>query len=481
MDQLKSRNWPLIVDLDRTLLKTDTLIEQFLVLLIKAPRAALRSLLALRQGKASFKRAIIDDAPLDAEALAINETLLEYLNDQRDQGRALHLVTAADQRVADAVAGKIEIFESAVGTNRDHNLKGIHKRDYLVETFPDGFSYAGDSSADIPIWESAKSAVLVGVGEQTRRAVEAMDCEIEVEIEGANRSLKQWLRLLRVHQWSKNVLIFVPLLLAHRYVDISAVLAVFVGFLAMSIMASGTYVINDIVDVSADRQHRTKRFRPIASGDVDAGIALLVALLLIASGLGIGAAMALPVAGLFLVYLAVTLSYSFLLKRMVMVDIFVLASLYTLRILIGVTILGAAVSYWLLMFAFLFFFSLSMAKRHVEIVHASRKQGPDSPITGRGYLTSDAPLTLATGVSANMVAVLVLGLYVANDIYPATAYNHPEWLWGVVSMVLIWSTRIWLLSHRGELNDDPVSFALRDRSSLFIGALTAILFVLSVI
>ncbi|QOG07127.1 UbiA family prenyltransferase [Aureimonas sp. OT7] len=472
---------PLIIDLDRTMLKTDTLIEQFLILLIRAPHLALRALLSLRHGKAAFKAAIVDHAPINVDALAVNQLLLSYLQQQLSAGRELHLVTAADQRIADAVSQRLGIFRSATGTNRDHNLKGIHKRDYLISAFPSGFSYAGDSTADIPIWKAAKSAVLVGVKARTRRTVEALNCTIEADIEGSDRSLKQWIRLMRVHQWSKNVLIFVPLFLSHRYYDIHTVMMCVLCFAAMSIMASGTYIINDIVDVSADRQHRTKRFRPIAHGDIDAGAASVTAGSMIAAGLFFVANLSIPVFILFIVYLLTTIAYSFLLKRMVMVDVLVLASLYTLRVLIGVVIIGDQLSHWLLMFAFFFFFSLSLAKRHVEIVNAASRNGPDSSILNRGYKTGDAPLTLATGVSTNIASITVLSLYVATDIYPAALYNHPEWLWGVVSMVLIWSTRIWLLAHRGELNDDPVSFALRDPASLAIGFVTASFFALSIV
>jgi 4-hydroxybenzoate polyprenyltransferase len=472
---------PLIVDLDRTLLKTDTLVEQFLQLLFRSPMAAMRALASISEGKAGFKRQVIEGAPLNVQGLVFNEDFVAYLRGQKALGRHLHLVTAADQRVADSVAQHLPIFDSAVGTNANHNLKGTHKRDYLLAAFPGGFVYAGDSSADIPIWAVADAAILVGVSSSTRLAVEGLPCEIEAEFETRNRSAKQWMRLMRVHQWSKNALIFAPLILAHLYFDLAAVGFALVTFLAMSLMASGTYVINDILDIVADRNHKTKRFRPIASGDIDAGVALVVAIALILTALGIGMAVSLPVFGLLLLYLATTLSYSIFLKRLVMVDVFVLASLYTLRIVIGIVVLQVAISYWLLMFSFFFFFSLSLAKRHVEIVQAARKVAGDVPIQGRGYRTGDAPLTLATGVAAKMVAVLVLSLYIVNDIYPEAAYARPEWLWGIVSMVLIWASRIWLLSQRGELNDDPVTFALRDRPSLLIGTIAATAFVVSVI
>lgn len=470
---------PLIVDLDRTLLKTDTLVEQFLVVLFSAPVVALRALQKLRTGKAAFKAAVIDAAPIDVDTLVLNQDLLEYLKTQKRNGRPLHLVTAADQRVADAVAERVGLFDTATGTNDNHNLKGQHKRDYLLQTFPGGFSYAGDSSADIPIWRVANSAALVGVSAETRRIVETLDCDIEIEIEGPNRSYRQWTRLLRIHQWSKNLLVFAPLFLAHLYTEPRAIFAAIVGFVAMSILASGTYVINDLSDIAADRAHRTKKFRPVASGDIDAGVAFVVAIALIVTGLCLGFLFSWQTGALLGLYLVTTLSYSLVFKKTVLVDVFILAGLYTLRLYLGVVVIGAVNSYWLLIFSFFFFLSLSLAKRHVEIVHAARKAQGDVVIPGRGYRTGDAPLTLATGISTNMVAVMVLSLYVANDAYPEAMYARPEFLWCIVAMVLVWSLRIWLLSHRGELNDDPVSFAVRDRTSILLGLLAGLAFLAS--
>lgn len=471
---------PLVVDLDRTFLRSDTLIEQFLSLLFRSPFKALLALRRLSSGRAAFKEEVTSRAPLSGDGLAVNEELLEYLLAQRDAGRTLHLVTAADQRVADVVAEKFGIFESATGSSDRRNLKGHAKRDYLVEAFPDGYAYAGDSRADIPIWQAARGAVLVGVGETVRQSVGTMGIAVEKDLPREKPGIRTWLRLFRAHQWSKNLIVFVPLFLSHLFTSPTAILASLVSFLAMCLVASGTYIINDLVDVEADRQHPTKRFRPVASGRIDAGVAFVFALLLISAGLLAAVSVNMAVAAAVVLYIATTLAYSFWLKRIAMVDIFVLASLYTVRLAIGTYAIGAVVSVWLMMFSFFFFFSLSLAKRHVELVTTAIRNPEQIQIKNRGYRTTDAPFTLATGVATNAVAMLVLGLYVANDIYPAENYADPRLLWGVVGMVMLWSTRIWLLSHRGELNDDPVAFAVKDRVSLLIGAATAVLFALSV-
>ena len=480
--QRDENDLPLIVDLDRTLLRTDTLIEQFLILFLAAPPKALSALRTLGRGKAAFKEAVIDLSPVSPDALVLNEELLDYLLEQREKGRPLHLITAADQRVADAVAQKVGIFDKVIGSSDGHNLKGANKRDYLLEHFPDGFSYAGDSPSDLDVWREARSAVLVGVNGATRRAVHAMDRHVEKDIPRPHAGARAWLRLFRVHQWSKNILVFVALILSQQYGNLDAWLASLGGFLSMCLIASGTYIVNDIADIESDRQHRSKKFRPIASGHIDAGLGLLVSAILIAAGLALGALTAFPALPLFGLYLLTTLAYSLALKRIVLVDVFLLAILYTLRIMVGVLLVDGPVPHWLIMFSLFFFFSLSLAKRHVEIVTAAAAgDAPQTAIKGRGYRVGDAPFTLTLGIATNMVAILVLGLYVASDIYPAENYGHPVWLWGIVSMVMIWSSRIWLLSHRGELDDDPVSFAMRDRTSGLIGLLTAIFFVLSII
>jgi 4-hydroxybenzoate polyprenyltransferase len=479
MDQLNASLAPLAVDLDRTLIRSDSLVEHFLQNLFHRPRKALRAILTLRKGKAAFKRAVTLAVRLDSSHLLFNEELLEYLRVQHRQGRELHLVTAADQSVADLVAGKMAMFTSAVGSSPELNLKGAQKLEYLEGRFPQGFSYAGDSAADLVIWRKARSAVLVGVRASTRRAVAAMGCAIELDIAAERKRLRDWLSLIRVHQWSKNLSLFVPLILGHAFMNPAAVLSVLVGFIAMSLVASGTYIFNDISDLASDRLHPTKRARPIARGAIDAGPAFGVAVLAIAVGLALMATQSVAAAALLVAYFAISLSYSSALKRLAIVDIFVLAGLYTIRIFMGGYLAGATASHWLVMFSFFFFFSLSLAKRHVEIVTAGRSTNTDVTINGRGYRTSDAPLTLALGVSTSLASVLIFSLYIANDMYPRGLYHHPEWLWTNVILVMMWSSRIWLFSHRGELDDDPVSFALRDPPSILMGLAVAVVLVLA--
>lgn len=463
--------YPLAVDLDRTLLKTDTLVEQTLKLLFQRPWALPKVLLGLLRGRAELKRRLAEECTLDPAEFVFDDDLLCYLHEQRAGGRALHLVTASTQKSADIVGRELDLFETSVGTSGTTNLKGRHKLEHLTRTFPDGFSYAGDSTADLVIWKCAKGAVLVGVSDAVRKEVQRMGTTVEADIRRDRPRLFTWLSLMRVHQWSKNLLLFVPFFLSQDHGDASTILALLTGFVALSLAASGNYILNDIVDVGADRAHRTKRERPIAKGLIDAGQAFVVALLLLCAGIALAGSVSLFAAGLISVYLAVALSYSLFLKRLAIADILTLGGLYTLRVAIGMVLIGAPLSHWLLMFSYVFFFSLSTAKRHVEIVTAATQV--EGRIKGRGYTTGDAPLTLSLGVGSLLLSLLVLSLYVVMDVYTLSAYGEPAWLWAAVLLVAGWGMRIWLFSHRGELDDDPVAFALRDRTSLLMGAGTA--------
>lgn len=473
------RALPLVVDLDRTLIRTDSLTEQFLVGLCQRPWRTVRTLFELRKGKAAFKSAVFRLGNLHTDAMIYNQELLDYLKAEKRAGRRLHLVTAANQGVADAIGRELGIFDSHIGSSAEENLKGQQKLTYLERAFPEGFVYAADSHADLAIWQKARGAILVGVNERLRKAVEAAGVPVERSFDPGRPTLRDWLRLMRLHQWAKNLLIFVPLLLGHRYTDSVAISLSMLGFLSIGLAASGTYIINDISDLRADRAQPSKRRRPIASGLVDAGHAVLVALLLIITGLAIMFSLSYAAAGILVLYLAATLTYSFIGKRLPLVDIFILAGLYTLRIILGITLVGTEFSYWLLLFSFFFFFSLSSAKRHVEIVTTRQRDPTLQRIPGRGYLVSDEPLTLTYGVATTVAALLILTLYVANDLYPVDAYSQPAWLWGDIVVIMMWTSRIWLLSHRGELDDDPVAFALSDRISLGLGLLMLVFFGLS--
>jgi 4-hydroxybenzoate polyprenyltransferase len=460
---------PLVVDLDDTLLRTDTLYEVFAAVLFKKPLSAARALVELRKGRSAFKSAICVEGILEVQSLPVNQDVVEYLQEQKSRGREIHLVSAAAQTIVDAVAERFELFESATGSSDARNLKGPVKAAYLRGLFPQGFAYAGDSRADLAVWREAGAAVLVGTSNAVSRKAERYT-KIEARFDGILASAKDWRKLFRLHQWSKNALIFVALFLGHAYSDPSAWLSVIAGFVFFSIAASGTYVLNDLADLSSDRRHATKRERPMAAGRIPLRLGMTAAVVTIGFGL-MGMLAVGPTAFLLTVsYLAITLSYSFRFKTAAMLDVLILASLYTIRIILGAELANVALSDWLLVFSMFFFLSLSMAKRYVEVV----KAGSDAKIRGRGYSGADAVLLLNFGIATCSCAVFTICMYLLEAAFPSNAYSTPQLLWIAVLSIALWSMRIWLLAVRGELDDDPVAFAIKDRKSLFLGATAAI-------
>ncbi|MEM6857733.1 MAG: UbiA family prenyltransferase [Pseudomonadota bacterium] len=460
---------PLIVDLDDTLLLTDTLYEAFAVKAFKKPQSAAHNLLELTKGRAAFKRALSSEGLLDVQTLPANESLLSYLQQQKLAGRPLHLVSAAEQFIVEEVADRFGIFDSATGSDGARNLKGPAKAAYLDHRFPQGFSYAGDSRADLAVWKEAEAAILVGTSDQVSKKAERFT-RIEARFDGTSASAKDWRKLFRLHQWSKNALLFVALFLGQAYNDLSAWLFVLAGFMFFSIAASGTYVLNDLADLSSDRRHATKRERPIAAGRIPIRSGMLAAIGTIGFGLaGMFALGNVPFL-LTLTYLAITLSYSFRFKSAAMLDVLILASLYTIRIILGAELADVVLSDWLLVFSMFFFLSLSMAKRYVEVV----KAGSDAKIRGRGYSGADAVLLLNFGIATCSCAVFTVCMYLLEAAFPSSAYSTPQFLWIAVLSIALWSMRVWLLAYRGELDDDPVAFAVKDRRSLLLGVVAAV-------
>lgn len=472
-----SADYPLAVDLDNTLLRVDSLIEMFVVNLLRQPWATLKALPALFRGRGTFKRHIAEINLMDVTLFPIHKGLMAYLHEQKAKGRELFLVTAADQDMANTIARQLDIFSGTTGSVEGRNLKGTRKLAYLEQQFPDGFSYAGDSPADVPIWRAARSIILVGVNGATRRAVADLGDRIERDLHTERAGPRSWLRALRIHQWTKNLLLFMPLLLAHKYGDPSAVISALLAFPFIGLVASGTYLINDLSDLDADRAHPTKCNRPIASGAIGAGAALVAALTCIGVGLLGALGISLQFLLMVLVYFAVTLAYSLFIKRIAMLDVVTLGGLYTLRVMMGTAAIGVGLSPWLLMFSLFFFLGFSLAKRYIEIVATVDANIGNEFIRGRGYKFTDGPLLLAFGITTSVVAILILTLYIANDAFPTGAYQHPQWLWLIAPIVLLWTMRVWLLCYRGEMHDDPVAFAIRDRVSWFLGFLVMLSFV----
>jgi 4-hydroxybenzoate polyprenyltransferase len=468
---------PLVLDLDGTLLRTDSLIEATLRLAATRPLALLRALGTLAHGAAAFKQAVAAAATLDPATLIYNDDVLALASQARAQGRPIHLVTAADKAVAQAIAAHLDIFDGVHASDGAINLKGPRKADFLVGQFGHGgFDYAGDAPPDLAVWRQARRAIVVAPTTGFLRRVQAACADVQVLGAAPTRAarLRIWARALRVHQWAKNVLVLVPVLAAHR-LDAAAWVQALTALIAYSLCASSVYVLNDLLDLPHDRVHPSKCRRPFAS----AALPLVQAPVAIGVCLAGAAILALTLPWHFAVMLAVyyicTTTYSFGLKRKPVWDVMMLAALYTLRVFAGSAATGIRISPWLLAFCMFLFFCLAVVKRQTELVQHLRR-GRVETLSGRGYSPADLDVLASMATSSGYMAVLVLALYV-NSPDVLALYRHPAMLWALCPLLLFWISRVLLLSHRGMLHDDPVVFALRDRLSLLIGALCLCAFV----
>lgn len=467
------------VDLDRTLLHNDTLHEQVVRLMFR-PRRVPGLFAALFKGKVALKKYCADHVVLDLDALQVCEEVLDFIRVERAKGSHVVLCTAADRRVAEHVAGTIGLFDAVIATDDITNLKGPHKALALQKRFPQGFVYAGDHAADLDVWAVADEIVLVGASAETARKARLLGKPIAGEFRlnpKTGSTLRIWLKSMRAHHWSKNLLMFIPVILAHTVSDLRILLPTALGFVLLLVVTSASYFINDLADLDADRRHATKRHRPIARGALPLMQALIFPVVVIPLALLLALWLNLWFALGLLSYLLITLAYSFGLKRVPLLDTFVIGVLFTTRLLMGAAFVGSVLPVWLLTFSMFFFFSLATAKRHAEVVRAIRLGG-DS-LASRGYQAEDAPLTLALGVGAGLASLVILVLYMVDEAFQVVGYTRPEFLWAITLFLAIWVGRVWLLTHRGEMNDDPVSFALRDRPSQALAVVIGICFVIA--
>ena len=456
---------PLVVDLDGSLFRGDLMVEAAAALIAANPLRALRLPMWFARGRAFAKSRIAETAPPpDAERLPYNSDLIEWLRAERAAGRKIILATAAARPHAEIVAEHLNLFDEVMSTEGETNLAGENKAQALTEKFGEkGFDYVGDSARDIPVWRRARLALGVNPSPRLRREISF------AQTFGAQRrsGTHVWRSALRIRQWSKNLLLFAVLFGGHRWNEPDAVLAALLAFLSFGFLASATYLFNDAMDLRHDRRSAEKRLRPLAAGEIGMGAALSAALLCFAAGVGISLALPPSFSGLALLYFAMTASYSLWLKRLPLVDVTVLALLFTLRILAGGAAIESGLSVWLLAFAVFLFLSLAMLKRVAEM------RRNDGALPGRGYLPEDAATLSALGGGAGMVSGMVLALYIDSE-QARDLYSRPEFIWAALPIVVYWLSRMWLLGGRGELRGDPLMFALRDRPSVIAGALMVV-------
>jgi 4-hydroxybenzoate polyprenyltransferase len=465
-----AREAALCVDMDGTLIRTDTLWECVLLLIRVEPAAIFFLLPWLFRGRAYLKQQIALRVQLDPANLPFNGEFVEWLKSERAVGRWMVLATAADQSVARAVAQYVGLFDEVIASTGTDNLKGSKKLARLQERFGADFDYAGNSRADVPIWKRARWAISVESPAPLVNRL-ARDGKLFQSFDRKPRRLNAWRRALRVHQWSKNVLVFVPAITAHRILEPSVLQRTGLIFLAFSLCASALYIVNDLLDLTSDRLHPRKRLRPFASGDLPIAAGVIAALVLLAGGFCLAALLGRVPVLLVLAYASVSVSYSLWLKKRAPLDVFLLSGLYTFRVLAGGVANHIWLSGWLLSFSGFLFLSLAFNKRFSELYRSRNSEGR---VDGRGYLTTDIQQVNILGVTCGLIASLVLAFYISSE-QVRVLYLQPMYLWLLVPVLLYWITTLWILSGRGKVNEDPVVFALKSPSTYWLGSIAILL------
>lgn len=452
---------PLVVDLDGTLTPTDTLVESIFSLLKKNPLNLFILVFWLFAGRAEFKRRVASTSSFSVKNIPWREDFLSWLREQHHNGRTLILATAAHQTIAQDTAHHLGFFNQVISTGDGENLKGTAKLQEIKKQVGSRFSYAGDSSADLPIWREAETAVLVGASHAVSRDVHESG-KVEIEFRNQKAGLIVWLRALRVHQWLKNLLLFVPILAAFAFSDVLKISAALISFASFSFAASATYIFNDLWDLENDRKHPRKRYRPFASAQVPIlhGVAAAGGLFLIS--LLLACFVSYAFAGMVVGYIVLTTLYSWTLKHYVLIDVLMLAVLYTFRVLAGSIATGIHITQWLLAFSIFMFFGLALIKRCAELklLQMSEKKNTD----GRDYQVQDLAVLWPLGIAASVCSIVVFGLYIGAP-KTVSAYVNADLLWLVGIGLLYWNARLWIKTARGEMHDDPIVFAARDFGS----------------
>lgn len=462
------------VDLDGTLTLTDTLHEAVLILVKSKPFILFLLPIWLARGMAFFKFKVAKNIVLDVSTLPYNLPFVGWLKEQRASGKKIVLCTAANEQIAHNISKHFDFFDDVIASDEYTNLKGTNKRKALEGKYGEqGYDYAGNSSADVEVWAGASKAIVVNANARVL-AKATQVATVSETFPSKGLSLSNWLRAFRLYQWPKNLLIFAPLLTAHQFGNFQSLATLILAFMSFSLCASSVYVTNDLLDLESDRRHPRKKNRPFASAKLPISLGALSASLLIGLSITLGVIVGQDFLIVLLLYLLLTAAYSLVLKRLILVDCLTLATLYTVRIIAGAGAVSVELSFWLLAFSVFVFFSLALVKRYAEL-KVMMQEGKSS-IHGRGYLVSDAPLLQTFGVSSGYISALIISLYIRSEDV-IFLYTQPLAIWLILPILLFWVSWIWLKARRGEMHDDPIVFAFKDKTSLVTAALTVIVFI----
>lgn len=451
----------LVVDLDGTLTKVDTLHESFLELVRKSPLGVFSSIPWLMNGKAYFKSQVADRATIDTTLIPYDDDVLDYIKREKGDGRKTVLATGASEKIATGIRDHLGLFDDVIATGGSLNVTGDVKAKQLVERYGHGgFDYIGNSRVDIPVWEVCNKPLMANAGPNLVETIRGRFPNTEI-LSKKEPTLAPLLKGMRPHQWAKNALIFIPML-AGQYLSLDNLIGTFLAFLSFSILASSIYLINDLLDLDSDRNHPRKKYRPLACGRLPIFTGIVAAGSLATLSFLISIFVSSKFVIVLLMYAILTTLYSFLLKKYALLDVVTLASLYTVRILAGAAAIEVPVTLWLLGFSMFLFTDLAFTKRYAEIVDMRKRNKEKSD--GRGYRLGDDVALIALGTASGMTSVLTLALYV-DSFDDSALYANPEFLWGVCPILLYWISRMWLAAQRGVMTDDPIVFAVRDRAS----------------
>jgi 4-hydroxybenzoate polyprenyltransferase/phosphoserine phosphatase len=462
---------PLVIDLDGTLIRTDLLVESFFAHLGANPLRAFALVSSILGGRARLKAEIAKDTPIEVERLPYDQRVLSLVREARANGRPVYLASASNQRYVRGVAEHLGLFNGWFASTDSHNLSSSAKAKRLVEAFGEkGFDYVGNDRADLPAWSAANRRLAVAPSPSVKAALKAIDPDALV-LEPESGGLRAWIKLLRVHQWAKNCLVFVPVVTSHRF-DLRSIAYAAIAAVAFSLAASSIYILNDLVDLDSDRVHRSKKRRPLAAGTVSVRQAVAVGPALLTIALAIGLLGSPTFEATLLAYLALTTAYTFYLKRQMMVDVIVLALLYTLRVIAGAVAISAPPSEWILAFSMFIFAALALIKRYVELAARLDDALPDP--TNRNYRKSDLGVIAALAAASGFNAVTVFALYISSDTV-RHLYRHPHALWLICPILMYWVGRALMMAERRLMDDDPIMFALKDWNSIVAFALIGVI------
>ena len=465
------------VDLDGTLFRTDLLFE--CILRMVRQRVWLLPVLPfwLLRGKAYLKRRVFECVSLDFELLPVHLSLLEWLREEKSQGRHLILATAANQQLAERAVAHLALFDTVIGSDAHRNLKGPAKAAALMEMCGGDFAYVGNSSADQVVWKASAEAIVVNASPWVRAEAERSTNVTKI-FDPPEKAARALLRSMRPYQWIKNLLMFVPAFTSHEVIHTQVLMRLLIAFAAFSLCASGTYVFNDLLDLEEDRLHASKKYRPFAAGDCSIRVGLVAAAGCLAAGMAVAFAVGGVFPALLSLYTVITMLYSVRIKKMFLLDVLTLAILYTMRVIAGHVVTGIPFSVWLLSFAFFLFLSLAFCKRATELFKLARSEerGADVAVPGRGYRSIDLQIISTAGLCSGFLSSLVFALYINSEAV-TLLYRRPALLWGILPLLLYYIVRIWIICGRGELDDDPILYTAKSPSTYYLAALVVLIVV----